>query len=289
MKKIKEEAVFRRRKVAIICIVILVIGLGTTAWLFWDFFQTERESEAKMEALRLQSKHMILSESEKDNTGAVAGGEAEEEPQEAAGKELPPNPYESVFAQNKDMTAWLKVDGTKMDYPVMWTPEDENYYLNRDFYGKNDKAGCLLLDGDSSVYEPETTNLIIHGHNMKAGTMFGELDLYRDESYYQEHKEMKLYTMDDERTYEVISAFYSQVYYPTDVVFKYYKFFRADTEEQFAYFYDNIKEMSIYDTGVTAEFGDKFLTLSTCAYQVEDGRFVVVAVERERICMKPII
>ena len=83
-------------------------------------------------------------------------------------------------------------------------------------------------------------------------------------------------------TYEVIAVFYSQVYYASDLVFKYYNFFQADTEEEFRYFYDNIRELSFYDTGVTAEFGDKFLTLSTCAYHVEDGRFVVVAKEIEQ-------
>ena len=84
-----------------------------------------------------------------------------------------------------------------------------------------------------------------------------------------------------ERNYEVIAVFYSQIYYTTDLVFKYYNFFEADTEEEFRYFYDNIKELSLFDTGVEAEFGDRFLTLSTCSYQVEDGRFVVVAKEVE--------
>ena len=73
----------------------------------------------------------------------------------------------------------------------------------------------------------------------------------------------------------------SQVYRKTDQVFKFYKFFQADTPEEFDDFYNNIKQLSQYDTGVTAQFGDHFLTLSTCVYHVEQGRFVVVAKETE--------
>ena len=126
-----------------------------------------------------------------------------------------------------------------------------------------------------------TTNLIIHGHNMKSGEMFGNLTAYEKQSYYKDHKNIILYTEECQRNYEVISVFRSKVYYKTDEVFKYYKFFQADTEEEFNDFYENIKKLSIYDTGVTAEFGDHFITLSTCVYHVENGRFVVVAKETD--------
>lgn len=103
--------------------------------------------------------------------------------------------------------------------------------------------------------------------------------MYKDESYYEQHKEMLLYTPNGERTYEIIAVFRSQVFKKSDTCFKYYKFFQADTEEEFNDFYNNIKALSLYDTGVTAEFGDHFITLSTCVSHVENGRFVVVAKE----------
>lgn len=190
------------------------------------------------------------------------------------------NPYVDIFLQNKDMVAWINIPDTKIDYPVMWTPRDENYYLYRAFDGSEDKNGSLILDTDSSL-EPLTTDLIIHGHNMKSGAMFGNLTDYEDSSYWKDHKYISLYTEECERRYEVIAVFRSQVYKKSDQVFKFYKFFQADTEEEFDDFYQNIKEMSLYDTGVTAEFGDHFLTLSTCVYHVENGRFVVVAKEIE--------
>ncbi|MBR1854723.1 MAG: class B sortase [Lachnospiraceae bacterium] len=193
---------------------------------------------------------------------------------------LADNPYRDSFLANADMGAWLKVDGTVIDYPVMWTPRDETYYLERNFNGKSDKNGCLLLDTDSCL-NPLTTNLIIHGHNMRSGAMFGTLPKYSDSAYCREHNIITLYTETCERRYEVIAAFRSQVYKKTDQVFKFYQFFQADTQEEFDDFYQSIKALSLYDTGVTAEFGDHFITLSTCAYHVENGRFVVVAKEIE--------
>jgi len=190
------------------------------------------------------------------------------------------NPYREAFLSNEDMGAWLQIPGTDIDYPVMWTPEDEEYYLYRGFDGSENKNGSLILDTDSCL-NPLTTNLIIHGHNMKSGAMFGCLTDYEDESYYQEHKDIILYTEECQRNYEVIAVFRSQVFRKSDDVFKFYNFFQADTQEEFDDFYNNIKEMSLYDTGVTAEFGDRFITLSTCVYHVETGRFVVVAKEVE--------
>lgn len=191
------------------------------------------------------------------------------------------NPYRDAFLANEDMTAWLQIPGTDIDYPVMWTPEDEEYYLYRDFDGSDNNNGSLILDTDSSI-DPLTTNLIIHGHNMKSGAMFGRLTDYEQDAFCREHKDIILYTEECRRNYEVIAVFRSQVFRKSDDVFKFYMFFQADTQEEFDDFYDNIKEMSLYDTGVTAEFGDHFITLSTCVYHVEQGRFVVVAKEVEK-------
>lgn len=191
-----------------------------------------------------------------------------------------PNPYEESFLANSDMAGWLLIPGTNIDYPIMWTPEDENYYLYRAFDKSEDVNGSLILDTDSSL-DPLTTNLIIHGHNMKSGAMFGNLTDYESQDYYEEHKQITLYTEECQRNYEIVAVFRSQVYKKSDNVFKFYKFFQADTQEEFDDFYENIKELSIYDTGVTAQFGDNFITLSTCVYHVTNGRFVVVAKEVE--------
>lgn len=183
--------------------------------------------------------------------------------------------YAAFYEKNSDMIGWLSIEGMVIDYPVMQC-EDDEYYLHHDFYGNEDKYGCLYVRAKADVNTPGT-NFIIYGHNMKDGSMFGDLDLYRDESFYLEHSRISFDTLYEERTYEIVAVFLSQVYNSDEDVFKYYQFYQADTQEEFDYFYKNIKKLSLYDTGVSAEFGDTFLTLSTCAYHVEDGRFVVVA------------
>lgn len=196
--------------------------------------------------------------------------------------------FQSLHEGNNDFIGWLTIENTKIDYPVMQLIEDENYYMSHDYEKNENINGSLVLDSDSVAgvgtkefnYEngkKPSTNLIIHGHTMRSGEMFGDLSDYENEDYMKAHKIIKFSSLYEEREYEVISVFRSQVYNKSDNVFKFYKFFEAETQEEFDYWYSNIKEMSVFDTGVTAEFGDEFITLTCCAYHVEDGRFVVVA------------
>ena len=191
-----------------------------------------------------------------------------------------PNPYSEYFNQNEYMAAWINIPDTVIDYPVMYTPFDENYYLNRGFDNNSNANGCLILDTDSSL-DPLSTNLIIHGHNMKSGAMFGTLSKYEDEKYCKEHQYIYLHDEDREHKYQVLCVFRSRVFYKYETDFKFYKFFNATNQEEFDDFYNNIIDLAEFDTGVTAEFGDNFITLSTCAYHVQNGRLVVVAKEIE--------
>ncbi len=183
--------------------------------------------------------------------------------------------YQKFFESNEDMIGWLKIPGTEIDYPVMQTIEDEEYYLRRNFFGEKDNNGTLILDTDSDI-KKTSNNLIIHGHNMKSGAMFAGLVDYEKEEFLRKHSKIEFHTKDEARTYEVIAVFRSKVYTVEDKVFKYYQFFEAETQEEFDSFYNNIKKLSLHDTGVTAEYGDEFITLSTCVYHTTNGRFVVV-------------
>lgn len=182
--------------------------------------------------------------------------------------------YVGLYEENKDLAGWLFIEGMKIDYPVMQRDDDE-YYLHHDFYGEDSKYGCLYVKEQADL--DAGTNFIIYGHNMKDGSMFGDLDLYLEESFYKEHPVISFDTLYEERAYDIIAVFRSQVYHADDDVFKYYQFYEAETLEEFDDFYNSIKELSLYDTGIEAQFGDTFLTLSTCAYHVKDGRLVVVA------------
>lgn len=250
--------------------ILLVAGIGTACYGIWEIAGLVRDTNETLNSMNsVATSTETLAETDVAPT-EVATPEPTEEPYVS--------PYADFFTSYPDAVAWLEIPGTNISYPVMWTPGDETKYLYLNYDGTKNQNGSLLLDTDSSL-SPITTNLIIHGHNMKSGAMFGTLMDYKDQTYYEQHKEMLLYTADGERKYEVIAAFRSKVYYTTDKVFKYYKFFQANTEDEFKNFYDNIKKMSLYDTGVTAEFGDRFITLSTCTSYTDNGRFVVVAKE----------
>lgn len=195
--------------------------------------------------------------------------------------------YAGLYEQNADLIGWLSIEDTNIDYPVVQTLRDENYYLYRDFQKKYNKNGTLIMDTDSIAGigakefdyingSKPSTNLIIHGHAMHSGLMFGKNELYASAEYGKLHNIIHFDSLYEKREYELISVFYSQVYFVDEEIFKYYKFFQANSQEEFDDWYENIKHLSLYDTGVTAAFGDEFITLSTCSYDRQDGRFVIV-------------
>lgn len=183
--------------------------------------------------------------------------------------------YEDLYNQNKSLIGWVKIADTIIDYPVMQSVDNE-YYLDHNFHQEYDKNGSIFLDAACSIY-PRSTNLIIYGHHMKSGSMFGSLQSYQSESYYQNHRYIEFDSIYEEGTYEVMFAFRDRVYSREDVNFKYYEFIDANSEEEFNSYMNEMAAVSYYDTGVTAVYGDHLLTLSTCDYQQDNGRFVVVA------------
>lgn len=183
--------------------------------------------------------------------------------------------YKTLYEKNKKLIGWLKIDDTIIDYPVMQTNNNE-YYLEHNFNQEYDRNGSLFLDCDCQIY-PRSTNLIIYGHHMKSGQMFGQLQKYAKESYGKKHSIIQFDSIYEKATYQVMYVFRSQVYSENDVVFKYYQFIEANSEKEFNSYMQEMAKLSLYDTGVTASYGDSLLTLSTCDNSQEDGRFVVVA------------
>ncbi|MBD5475209.1 MAG: class B sortase, partial [Lachnospiraceae bacterium] len=183
--------------------------------------------------------------------------------------------YRTLYSKNKKLIGWLKIDDTNIDYPVMQTANNE-YYLDHNFNQEYDKNGSLFLDKDCDVVH-RNTNLIIYGHHMKSGKMFGSLNRYSSEEYGKKHSRIQFDTIYEKGTYEVMYVFRSRIYNEDEVVFKYYQFFDAASEKEFDSNMQEMAALSLYDTGVTASYGDELLTLSTCDSSETDGRFVVVA------------
>ena len=183
--------------------------------------------------------------------------------------------YQTLYNKNKSLIGWLKIDDTNIDYPVMQTSNNE-YYLDHNYNQEYDRNGSLFLDKDCDVVH-RNTNLIIYGHHMKSGKMFGNLNKYSSEDYCKKHPTIQFDTIYEKGTYEVMYVFRSRIYNEDEIVFKYYQFLDAASEQEFNSNMQAMAEMSLYDTGVRAGYGDELLTLSTCDNAEADGRFVVVA------------
>ena len=177
--------------------------------------------------------------------------------------------------ENSDIVGWLEIEGTSINYPVLQGTDNE-YYMTHNYKKQKSKNGSIFLTKDYDWSIP-SSNLLIYGHNLNNGTMFQELLKYEKEEFYKEHPIIRFTTNKEDAEYEIISAFKSRVYYKTEKnVFRYYFFVNAKTEAKYNEFVQNAKKASLYDIDKTAKFGDQLITLSTCSYHVEDGRFAVV-------------
>lgn len=187
--------------------------------------------------------------------------------------------FEKLYRENRDFIGWITIADTHIDYPVMYTPNDDErgeFYIHRDFEKKYSAAGLPFLDANCNVELP-TDNVIVYGHNMNSGTMFHDILKYEQEDFYKEHKTFRFDTIYGDGEYEVVAMFYGQILDEDSDAFKYYEFVNAGDEEEFLDYVSHLKAMSLIDTGVDVEYGDKLITLSTCAYNVKNGRFAVVA------------
>lgn len=183
--------------------------------------------------------------------------------------------YAALYNENFDTIGWLKIDGTNIDNVVMFAPHMHEKYLRNDFYGKHSTRGCLYVAESCDIFKSD--NLIIYGHNMKDGTMFGTLPYFAEESFYKEHKTFTFDTIYEKQTYEVVAAIKTEIP-PEDVdCFRYYEYTGKNDTEMFRQYVQFIEENRLYDTGVELQEGDDILTLSTCAYHTDQGRFIVVA------------
>ncbi len=179
--------------------------------------------------------------------------------------------YEELLAQNNDFIGWIKIEGTNVNYPVMQTIDTPNFYLKHNFEKQYSDYGVPYLDEECFV--DLTNNLVIYGHNMKNGTMFTDLEKYDSKEFWDEHQIINFDTMAEFSEYQVMYAFRFDTNNETFC----YNDYVDMNEEEFAEFMAECEKRMAYDTGIRAEYGDEILTLSTCEYTHENGRFVVVA------------
>ena len=252
-----KAAVWVRRTIIVLCLAVFIFS---TSMLTRDLYRAWKEKAANQK----------LQEQVQQHETAHSEGEAEK-----FGDTGILLRYEDLWKQNGDLAGWLSISGTQIDYPVMYTPDNPEYYLRRAFDGSYAVSGSLFIDGGCT---PDSSHVIIYGHHMKNGTMFGSLSKYADEDYADEHPVVCFDTLYERGSYEVMAAFYSRAYTDRDQdVFRYYQYTDLSDSEIFDEYVRQVKEAALYDTGISAQYGDSLLTLSTCSRHVQDGRFVVVA------------
>ena len=190
-----------------------------------------------------------------DNIAALVQDETPpaDEPQETE----PPQPeqtafekYAAVYEQNSDFVGWISIEGTNIDYPVMQTVDNPNYYLKRSFEKQYSDYGVPYVQENCDLGLSD--NCVIYGHHMNNGSMFADLCKYADEDFYREHKTIRFDTLSGFGEYEVVAAFKTVAY--SEQGFKYYHFVNAEDENAFNEYISQCKELALYDTGVTAEF-----------------------------------
>lgn len=261
---IKEMKRSRIRHNLILAVLVLCI-LGSIGYLIFYYTLYEKNDIEYEE----------LAEIVKEDTGGTVEINYDE------AKDKPPvlKKYEELYKKNRKLIGWLKIENCGIDYPVMQTSNNE-YYLDHNYNQDYDKNGSLFMDKDCTPAFPND-NMIIYGHHMKSGKMFGNLNYYAKESFFEKNKEFTFDTIYETGRYEVMYVFRSKIYSEEEIVFKYYQFIDVSSKDEFESNMEEMEKLSLYDTGVRATYGDKLITLSTCDSSETDGRFVVVARKKD--------
>ncbi len=258
-------------------VLLLVAAFGVSAFMVGNYL-----IEGKQQEDRFNELSNIAANGQTETTEPVAT-ETVQTPESTAATEESTGPaepgilpgYKDIYEMNNDVVGWIKMEGTKMDYPVMQTPDDPNFYLYRDFDKKNSKRGSVYAWADADVNEP-SDNITLFGHNMADGSMFACLGNYTSKAAWENNSLIFFDTLNEYHTYKIFAVFKTSANIGQG--FSYHKFVDAANEEEFNEFVSTCKKLSFYDTGITPVYGDKLICLSTCEYTLDNGRLVACAV-----------
>lgn len=258
----------KKRIMAALSIFVLFYSFIVLGNYFLEDYSSKAQTKELIE--EIEDKESLLNEE-----AEFPSSPNMEIPDETVSEPVMLQKYQELYEQNPHIIGWIKIEGTKVNYPVMQNPEDKEYYLNHDFNKNKNINGLPFLDARSDAEASDI--LLMHGHNMKSGLIFGELIRYKEEAYYQNHSVIQFDTLYEEAEYEIVAVIISRVYYSHEKAFRYYETDKVHTENDFNSYIQNIKALSLYETGITPLYGDKLIVLSTCEYSYENGRLAVVA------------
>ena len=223
------------------------------------------------------------------NTEIPKTGYADQAPDADGAQEAPSVAADlaDAYAQNDDLVGWLKA-GEGIDLPVVQS--DNTYYLDHGFTGEEDRNGTLFLNMNNQLFPPDDV-LLIHGHNMKDGSMFGTLPKFERYDYAKEHPLVTFQTIYDEEPvyYVPVSVFnasmlpdhsryfdITQIVFPDDAAGEVTDSSTFRQSSAFKAYLDELRAVSLWESPVDVNVDDKLLMLITCSYDLEDGRLMVV-------------
>lgn len=209
--------------------------------------------------------------------------ETDESPDETSNeKQLLPG-AEYLLSVNPDTIGYINIPDTVISYPIVQkhTEAEGEYYLHVNFMNEEAKAGAVFLDWRNKfTADEQSDNLIIYGHDMKDGSMFGTLRNYKKDDYvsfYQQHPIIELNSNYEEGKYKIFGYFIADADYSRDNVFEYYNCIDLSSEDDFYNYVNSVKKRTLILNDVDVKYGDKLVTLSTCSQEFSNSRFVVVA------------
>ncbi len=236
----------------LLLLLIFICCIGYTCFYFYNNYKNKKDNTNVLNELKIDNTQVT-----EQNTERILK-------------------LKELQKENEEIIGWLEIEDTNINYPVLQA-NNNDYYLTHNYKKEKASTGSLFLDKDFNL-NAGSSNYLIYGHRNKQGLMFEDLMKYAKEDFYKEHTKIRFTTTKDDSIYEILSVFYSRVYYKSEQnVFRYYYFINANNKQEYNDFINNAKNASIYDTGITANYGEQLLTLSTCEYSQNDGRFVVVA------------
>ena len=266
-----------KKALYIIIIVILLIAFGVSAFQVGSYFLEGKEQEDRYNELS-----SIKDQAMAAATETTEAADQTEETTEATEETVAVTDengmllgYSELYEMNSDVVSWIKMEGTKLDYPVMQTPESTDFYLYRNFDKEQSTRGSIYAREVCDINEP-SDNITLYGHNMADGSMFACLNDYVNKEAWEYNSLIFFDTLYEYHTYKIFAVFKTTANLGEG--FTYHQFVDAENEEEFNEFVQTCKDLAFYDTGITPEYGDKLICLSTCEYTLENGRLVVAAV-----------
>ncbi len=263
-----------RKLVLVIALAVFCCSAWQLASIFLEYRQGTEEYDELEELVFAElpsapSVRMKQTEQKADTAVSESDAALESQTAEAESQQTQMSyvDFATLKAMNSDAVAWITMYGTNINYPVV-QGTDNDYYLHHTFTGNENAAGAIFIDA-SMEEGMESKNVIVYGHNMKNGSMFGTLSYYKNEQMVKNYPAFLVYTESGVYEYAIFSAFMTTAGSDTYV-------YGFGSEESFMSYIDKMKQRSWYDTGVEVTAEDTIMTLSTCSGG-EDERFVVQA------------